>query len=107
MSHDAIENLSHEDRTFPPTAEFAAHANAGAELYAQANADRIGFWEEQAAALQWETPWTTALDWSDAPFARWFDGGTLRRGQLRRPPRRCWARRPGCVPLRGRAGRHP
>ena len=77
MSHDAIENLSHEDRTFPPTAEFAAHANAGAELYAQANADRIGFWEEQAAALQWETPWTTALDWSDAPFARWFDGGTL------------------------------
>ncbi len=77
MSHDAIENLSYEDRAFPPTAEFAAHANAGAELYAHANADRVGFWEEQAAALQWETPWTTALDWSDAPFARWFDGGTL------------------------------
>ena len=33
MSHDAIENLSHEDRSFPPSAEFAAQANAQPSLY--------------------------------------------------------------------------
>ena len=77
MSHEAIENLSHEDRVFPPSPEFAAQANATEALYADAAADRIGFWEEQARDLQWETPWHTALDWSAAPFARWFDGGKL------------------------------
>ena len=77
MSHDAIENLSHEDRAFPPSAEFAAQANATADLYAEASADRVAFWEKQANELQWETPWTTALDWSDAPFVKWFDGGKL------------------------------
>ena len=77
MSHDAIENLSHEDRAFPPSAEFAAQANATEALYDDAKADRLAFWDTQARALQWETPWHTTLDWSDAPFARWFDGGTL------------------------------
>ena len=77
MSHDAIENLSHEDRAFPPSAEFAAQANATAEMYAEASADRVAFWEKQAATLEWEQPWTTALDWSDAPFVKWFDGGKI------------------------------
>jgi acetyl-CoA synthetase len=77
VSHDAIENLSHEDRAFPPSAEFAAQANATADLYAEAATDRVAFWEKQAATLEWETPWTTALDWSDAPFVKWFDGGKL------------------------------
>ncbi len=77
MSHDAIENLSHEDRAFPPSAEFAAQANATADLYAEASADRVAFWEKQANELEWATPWTTALDWSDAPFVKWFDGGKL------------------------------
>ncbi len=77
MSHDAIENLSHEDRSFAPSAEFAAQANATAALYDEAAADRLGFWERQARELEWETPWTTVLDWSDAPFARWFDGGRI------------------------------
>ena len=77
MSHDAIENLSHENRAFPPSAEFAAEANATAALYDEAAADRVAFWEQQARDLQWAQPWTTALDWSNAPFARWFDGGTI------------------------------
>jgi len=77
VSHDAIENLSHEDRAFPPSAQFAAQANATAALYDEAAADRVEFWEKQARELHWETPWHTALDWSNAPFARWFDGGRL------------------------------
>ncbi|MFY7842253.1 MAG: acetate--CoA ligase, partial [Actinomycetes bacterium] len=35
------------------------------------------FWENQALRLTWDKPWTTALDWSDAPFAKWFVGGKL------------------------------
>jgi acetyl-CoA synthetase len=77
VSHDAIENLSHEDRAFPPSAEFAAGANASAALYVEAAEDRIAFWEGQAHELRWAQPWTTALDWSNAPFARWFDGGRI------------------------------
>ncbi len=77
MSDEALENLLHENRTFPPSAEFAAQANAKAEMYDQAAADRLGFWDEQARRLHWETPWEQTLDWSEAPFAKWFVGGTL------------------------------
>ncbi|HRY08732.1 MAG TPA: acetate--CoA ligase [Candidatus Nanopelagicales bacterium] len=77
MSDEALENLLHEDRVFPPTPEFAAQANAKADMYETAAADRLGFWDTQAARLQWETPWEQTLDWSDAPFAKWFVGGRL------------------------------
>lgn len=77
MSHDAVENLLHENRHFPPTPQFAAQANAQPALYEEAAADRIKFWETQAKRLHWETNWQQALDWSDAPFAKWFVGGKL------------------------------
>ena len=77
MSHEALENLLHENRHFPPSAEFAAQANATAALYNEAKADRLAFWDKQARELTWAEPWTTTLDWSNAPFARWFDGGKL------------------------------
>ena len=77
MSHEALENLLHENRHFPPSAEFAAQANATAALYDEAKADRLAFWDKQARELSWAQPWTTTLDWSQAPFARWFDGGKL------------------------------
>jgi acetyl-CoA synthetase len=77
MSKEALENLSQEDRRFPPSEEFAANAVATAELYEQAAKDRLAFWDDQARRLDWATPWTQTLDWSDAPFARWFVGGSL------------------------------
>ena len=78
MTHDALENLSHEDRSFPPSAEFAAQANGTAELYAAAKADRLGFWAEQATKhVSWDTPFTEVLDWSNPPFAKWFGDGEL------------------------------
>jgi acetyl-CoA synthetase len=46
-------------------------------MYDEAKKDRIKFWENQALRLTWDKPWTTALDWSDAPFAKWFVGGKL------------------------------
>jgi acetyl-CoA synthetase len=77
VSHDAIENMSHEDRTFPPSAEFAAQANVTAADFDAAAADRLAFWGEQANRLTWDTPFDEVLDWSGAPFAKWFVGGRL------------------------------
>ncbi|WP_235683739.1 acetate--CoA ligase [Mycolicibacterium fluoranthenivorans] len=60
-----------------PSAEFAAQANATEELYREAERDRLAFWAKQANRLSWDTPFTEVLDWSDAPFARWFADGRL------------------------------
>ncbi|MEV4311152.1 acetate--CoA ligase [Actinocrispum sp. NPDC049592] len=73
----ALDNLLTESRTFPPSAEFAAAANAGPDLYAEADADRESFWAKQAERLHWDTKWDQVLDWSGAPFAKWFVGGKL------------------------------
>ena len=62
---------------FPPSAEFAASANATAAMYDEADADRLAFWATQANRLSWDTPFTEVLDWSGAPFAKWFGGGKL------------------------------
>ena len=73
---DAVENLSHESRTFAPPAEFASAANVKSEIFARAESDRLAFWESQARELKWEKPWTKVLDWQ-APFAKWFLGGEI------------------------------
>jgi acetyl-CoA synthetase len=72
----SLENLGTENRKFPPTPEFAAAANAKADMYVEAKADRLAFWEKQAHALHWDKPWTQVLDWK-RPFAKWFIGGKL------------------------------
>ncbi len=77
QTNEALSNLSHEHRTFPPSPEFAAHANAQPTMYDDAAADRLEFWAEQAGHLSWSEPFTEVLDWSGAPFAKWFVGGTL------------------------------
>ncbi|WP_406639371.1 acetate--CoA ligase [Amycolatopsis sp. WGS_07] len=73
----ALDNLLTESRTFPPSAEFADQANAKADLYATADADREQFWAGQAERLTWDTKWSQVLDWTNAPFAKWFVGGKL------------------------------
>ncbi|GAA2249742.1 acetate--CoA ligase [Herbiconiux moechotypicola] len=72
-----IDNLLHESRRFPPSDAFAESAVATSDLYERAAADREGFWAAQANALHWHTPFTRVLDWSNPPFARWFDDGEL------------------------------
>ena len=74
---ETISNLSNEERRFPPSAEFAAAANVQASAYEEASADRLAFWAKQAERLTWTTRWSEVLDWSDAPFAKWFVGGKL------------------------------
>src|ERR1700761_3137426 len=74
---ETISNLSHESRSFPPSSEFTAQANVGADAYGEASADRLAFWAKQAERLTWAQPWSQVLDFSDAPVAKWFVGGKL------------------------------
>jgi acetyl-CoA synthetase len=76
MANDSIENLSTENRSFAPSPEFAAQANAKSTLYAEAEKDRLAFWEKQADALVWHQKWNTTLEW-EVPYAKWFVGGKL------------------------------
>jgi acetyl-CoA synthetase len=73
-----IDHLLDESRRFQPSPEFAADAVASAQLYTDAAADRLGFWADQARdLLHWNEPFTRTLDWSNPPFAKWFEDGRL------------------------------
>ncbi|MCI0685695.1 MAG: acetate--CoA ligase [Sporichthyaceae bacterium] len=76
MSESTLSNLLTETRRFAPPKELAAAANAKADQYEQAQADRIAFWDLQARRLSWAEPWQQTLEWNP-PFAKWFVGGRL------------------------------
>jgi acetyl-CoA synthetase len=76
VTEPALDALLHESRRFEPPADLAANANAKADMYDVAAADRLAFWEEQARELTWSTDWSQVLDWTP-PFSKWFLGGTL------------------------------
>lgn len=68
----------HTTQEFPPDPAFTEQAVGQAELFAQADADPEGFWADQARRyVTWSKDFTEVLDWSDAPFARWFADGEL------------------------------
>lgn len=47
-----------------------------ADFYRQSIDAPEAFWAEQAKLIDWKTPPQQILDASNAPFARWFAGGT-------------------------------
>ncbi|MBW3576644.1 MAG: acetate--CoA ligase [Actinobacteria bacterium] len=72
-----IEDLLREERSFPPPEDFRRDALVSdAELYREAEADRLGFWADQARQLDWFQEWDNVVDW-DLPYAQWFVGGKL------------------------------
>ena len=74
----AIENLLHEERTFPPQPEFTAQANAQPGIHEAAAADPLGYWRKQALdRLTWFKEPTATLDDSNPPFFKWFSDGEL------------------------------
>ncbi|GAA1820941.1 acetate--CoA ligase [Nesterenkonia flava] len=71
---EASENV----QAFPPSEDFAAAAVATSQRYDDAQADRLGYWAQQArSVLSWDKDFTEVLDWSEAPFAKWFIGGEV------------------------------
>jgi propionyl-CoA synthetase len=45
------------------------------EFHRRSIDDRDDFWREQAALIEWETPFGQVCDYSRPPFAKWFVGG--------------------------------
>ena len=76
MTTAQLATLLSEQRRFPPPPDFARTAAATPELYRQAKADRLRFWDEQARVLDWIAPWTKVLEWT-SPHAKWYLGGKL------------------------------
>src|SRR5213596_1357381 len=70
----AIDTLFLEERRYPPPEEFAAQANASADIYQR---DWQEFWETEARErVSWFKPFDSLLEW-DLPYAKWFLGGKL------------------------------
>jgi acetyl-CoA synthetase len=78
MSEPTIEDYYVEDRTFPPSPEFAAAALlSDSSHHDEAAAGYEAFWARQARELvTWDEDFHTILQW-DLPFAEWFLGGRL------------------------------
>ncbi|MDJ0317840.1 MULTISPECIES: acetate--CoA ligase [Arthrobacter] len=78
QSGDALENLLTESRQFEPSPEFVANSVIHGDEYAKAAADRPEFWAQQARELlSWSKPFTKTLDWTNPPFATWFEDGEI------------------------------
>ncbi len=84
MSSDpsiTIESVLQEQRVFKPSSEFSNKSRINSlEAYQamanEAKADPEAFWGDAARReLHWFKPFTKVLDWSNPPFARWFEGG--------------------------------
>ena len=65
MTDPTIEDYFLEERTFPPSAEFAAAALVSDDsLYREADADYEAFWSRQARELlTWSRDFDTILEW--------------------------------------------
>ena len=76
-----IESTLTEERIFQPPKEFSEQAYIKSfdeyeQIYDQAAQNPEEFWASAAESLHWFKKWDTILEWN-APFAKWFVGGTL------------------------------
>ena len=69
----SIETMQVEERRFPPSAAFAAQANAQPAIY---DRDFDELWSTEAGRLDWFEPWTELYSWNP-PQAEWYIGGKL------------------------------
>jgi acetyl-CoA synthetase len=82
LAQKNIQSDLQEDRVFPPSPQFKKRAGMKPDdlraLHARAEQDYVGFWADLAVAeIDWERPFTIALDDTDAPNFRWFTDGRL------------------------------
>jgi len=82
MAQKDIKSVLLEERSFPPSKQFAARVRltgaAADALYKKAASDYLGFWADLARSeLVWDRPFTQTLDDSRAPNYRWFADGRL------------------------------
>ena len=72
-----LQDLQEVER-FDPSEEFKRNALWNdPSIYEEARKDPEAWWAKQAEDLHWFEKWDQVLDWSNAPFAKWFVGGKL------------------------------
>jgi len=82
MTDTSIESVLKEKRLFQPPEALAEQATIGnmesyRKLAEEAEAEPEQFWRRLAnQELHWFSPFHEVLNWSNPPFARWFEGGT-------------------------------
>ncbi|HUE95645.1 MAG TPA: AMP-binding protein, partial [Longimicrobiaceae bacterium] len=102
-----LDTLLHENRRFPPPADFTRQANASdPAIYEEGAADLEGYWARWAEELHWFRKWDRVLEW-EPPQAKWFVGGQLNAayncldrhlsGERRTKPALLWEGEPGDV----------
>jgi len=70
----AIHTMFLEERRYPPSPEFAAQANAKADIYER---DFDEFWEtEGRTRVSWFQPFDKLYEW-ELPYAKWYLDGKL------------------------------
>ncbi|HEY8641457.1 MAG TPA: AMP-binding protein, partial [Candidatus Dormibacteraeota bacterium] len=70
----AIETMQLEERRYPPPPEFAAQANAKADIY---DRDWEEFWRQEGLSrVTWSKPFDKLYEWKP-PYAKWYLGGRL------------------------------
>ncbi len=68
----AIDTMLLEERRYPPPEDFAAQANAKADIY---DRDFEDFWESEGKErISWFQPFEKLLEW-EPPYAKWYLGG--------------------------------
>jgi acetyl-CoA synthetase len=74
---EQLATLLKEQRSYAPAPAFrrGAHVSTAAP-HRRAEKERLKFWAERAAELEWIRPWRRVLDWKP-PHAKWFIGGKL------------------------------
>ncbi len=74
---DRIAKLVNPIESFPPPEGFATGTAVPTDIRETAEADRLEFWADRARELEWGSPFTEILDFSEAPRSRWFADGRL------------------------------
>ncbi len=59
----------------PLSAQGLNAMGAYADTYRRSIEQPARFWDEQAKLIEWQTPYTQVLDYSQPPFAKWYVGG--------------------------------
>ena len=77
----AIDHVLTETRLFQPDESFSKQATVKSReeydrLYQQSIEDPEGFWGKVAKELHWFKKWKRTLNKDNAPFYKWFEGGT-------------------------------
>jgi len=73
-THGAIDTMLLEERRYPPPEDFAAQANATADIY---DRDFEDFWEQEGRdRITWFEPFQKLYEW-EPPYAKWYLGGKL------------------------------